>query len=201
MMRSAVFILMMSLFGSVALAQDPHPILRSFTAFKQPNGIALRWVIKGGQQCKGVKIYRAEDDLIFNQITHVEGICGSATEDETYTHFDNSPSSNTYNFYRLEMGFQGFTDTISVFFEDFGIKEHLVQTSGNGSYRILYSNDNNKEAFLRGFDLSGKELIQETSTTSDVSFDATGLRAGIYVFRISGVSETDIHGKIYFSGQ
>lgn len=201
MMRSAVFILTMSLFGSGALAQDPHPILRSFTAFKQPNGIALRWVIKGGQQCQGVKVYRAEDDLIFNQITHVEGICGSATEDETYTHFDNSPSSNTYNFYRLEMGFQGFTDTISVFFEDFGIKEHLVQTSGNGSYRILYSNDNNKEAILRVFDLSGKELIQETSTTSDVSFDATGLRAGIYVFRISGVSETDIHGKIYFSGQ
>jgi hypothetical protein len=184
------------------MAQNQHPILRSFTAFKQPTGVLLRWVIKGGQQCQGVKVYRSEQDLLFKQISHVEGICGSATEDETYTHFDNSPTSNTYNFYRLEMGFQGFTDTITVFFEDFGAKEHLVQTNyRDGSYRILYNNDNNKEAILRVFDLSGKELIQETSTNSDVTFDATGLRAGIYVFRISGVSETDIHGKVYFSGQ
>lgn len=186
----------------VGLAQTPHPILRSFSAIKQPNGVLLKWVIKGGQQCQGTWVYRAGQAQQFEVINHVEGICGSFTEDETYTYFDNEPLSNTYSYYRLEMGFQGFTDTVEVFFEDFGSDNYLLLTDGgSANFRILFSNDLNREATVQVFDLSGKILLENTTLGNDFAVSLPGQRAGIYIFRISGVSETDITGKLYFSGQ
>ena len=200
MMQRALFFFLFVLFSVTGLAQTPHPILRSFSAIKQPNGVNLKWVIKGGQQCQGTKVYRANESLLFEEINHVEGICGDFTEDETYTYFDDSPESNTYNYYRLEMGFQGFTDTVTVFFEDFGSDNYLLLTENDG-FRILFSNDLNKEATIKVFDLNGKILREEKTLRNDIEIDPAGLRAGVYLFRISGVSEVDITGKLYFSGQ
>lgn len=200
MMQRALFFFLFVLFSVTGLAQTPHPILRSFSAIKQPNGVNLKWVIKGGQQCQGTKVYRANESLLFEEINHVEGICGDFTEDETYTYFDDSPESNTYNYYRLEMGFQGFTDTVTVFFEDFGSDNYLLLTE-NDRFRILFSNDLNKEATIKVFDLNGKILREEKTLRNDIEIDPAGLRAGVYLFRISGVSEVDITGKLYFSGQ
>lgn len=185
----------------MAAAQGPHPILRSFTAFRQPNGIVLKWVIKGGKQCNGTWVFRADESLVFEEINHVEGICGDFTEDETYTYFDPEPISNRYNYYKLEMGFQGLTDTIVVFFEDFGSDGYLLLTQPNGNYRILFSNDNNREARLQLFDVSGKLMFEESGMSNDFILEPTGWRAGVYVFRISGVAEGNITGKLYFSGQ
>jgi hypothetical protein len=186
----------------VGLAQTPHPILRSFSAVKQPNGVLLKWVIKGGQQCQGTWVYRAGQAQDFEVINHVEGICGSFTEDETYTYFDNEPLANTYSYYRLEMGFQGLTDTVEVFFEDFGINQFLLLTDdGSENFQILFSNDLNREAAVQVFDLSGKIVLEGTTLGNDFSINLAGQRAGIYILRISGVSETDITGKLYFSGQ
>lgn len=199
-MQRALFFFLFVLFSVTGLAQTPHPILRSFSAIKQPNGVNLKWVIKGGQQCQGTKVYRANESLLFEEINHVEGICGDFTEDETYTYFDDSPESNTYNYYRLEMGFQGFTDTVTVFFEDFGSDNYLLLTENDG-FRILFSNDLNKEATIKVFDLNGKILREEKTLRNDIEIDPAGLRAGVYLFRISGVSEVDITGKLYFSGQ
>lgn len=186
----------------VTLAQKPHPILRSFSAIKQPNGIALKWVILGGQQCDGTRVFRAEDSIDFEQIEHIEGICGSQAVDVTYTYFDNNPASNVYNRYKLEMGLQGFTDTVTVFFEDFGSDDFLLLSDyASQSYRILFTNDNNNQALLSVYDLSGKQLYQDQTNNNDIAFSLLGYPAGMYIFRISGVGQVDLHGKIYFSGR
>lgn len=185
-------------FGFRGAAQ--HAILKSFNAYQQTNGVLLRWVIKGGNQCNGTRVLRAADDLVFEQINLIPGICGDFTEDETYSFFDSIPVSNAYNHYKLELGFQGFTDTITVFFEDFGSKNHLVLTDHSSrQYRIIFSNDYSNEARLRVFDRNGKELLSQTTLGSDFTIQPLGWKSGIYLFRISGVSETDIHGKFYFA--
>lgn len=186
----------------VAMAQKPHPILRSFSAVKQPNGIALRWVILGGEQCDGTRVFRAEDQGNFEQIEHIEGICGSQVVDVTYSYFDNSPVSNTYNRYKLEMGLQGFTDTVIVFFEDFGADNLLVQTDYvRKTYRVLFTNDNNRNAVLRVYNQFGKIISETQTTNSDIEFSLVGKPAGIYLFTVSGVSQDDLRGKVYFSGR
>ena len=182
----------------LGFAQSPHPILNSLEAFKQPNGVLVRWVIAGGGQCQGTKIYRSPDDFNFVQIAHIEGICGNTDAEETYSFFDSFPESNVYNNYKLEMGFQGFSTVITVFFEGFGGQRYsLLSDYQNNSLRILFSNDLKKDAILEVYDRMGNAIYGDASTNSDISFQTDGWRSGLYVFRISGVSGSDIRGKFY----
>ncbi|MCB9186776.1 MAG: T9SS type A sorting domain-containing protein [Flavobacteriales bacterium] len=194
-----IFFLALPFFG---MAQGPHPILRSFSAVKQTNGVLLKWVIKGGQQCQGTKVHRADDSFMFEQINHIPGVCGSFTDDETYTFFDTVPVPNAYNHYRLELGYQGFSDTVTAFFEDFGSKNYLLLTDAErNTYRVLFSNDRNREATIQVFDITGKIMYQDSRIANDFLIEPTTWPAGVYVFRVLGVAESDITGKLYFSGQ
>lgn len=201
-MRSALFVFLLSVMSFSVMAQKPHAILRSFSAVKQPNGVNLKWVIIGGRQCDGTRVFRAGEALQFELIEHIEGICGSQSDDVTYSYFDNSPKSNSYNFYRLEMGLQGFTDTVNVFFEDFGLDRYLLLSETQSqAYRILFSNDLNREATLNIYDISGRAIYQDQTIGNDFQLSSVNWDAGVYVFRISGIAEVDVAGKLYFSGR
>lgn len=181
-------------------AQAPHVILASFSAYKQPNGVLLRWVIKGGSQCNGTKVFRQNEVGVFEPINHIPGICGSATENETYQFFDEEPFPNAYNHYKLEMGFQGFSATITVFFEDFGSANHAVLSDYQAnSYRILFQNELNRQATLQLYDQMGRAVYTRTATDSDIAIDANSLQPGVYIYRVTGVSEQKITGKFYLS--
>ena len=200
-MRHVTFLLFLffPFFGS---AQGPHPILRSFSAVKQPNGVLLKWIIKGGEQCQGTKVYRADDSYFFEELNRIPGVCGSTTADEEYAFFDSVPFPNSNNHYRLELGFQGFSDTVTAFFEDFGSDDHLLITDAqHDRYRVLFNNDRNLKATLKVFDVSGKLIYEDAGIRHDFEFSPAGWNADVYIFRISGVSASDIHGKIYFSGR
>ena len=187
---------------ALGFAQSPHPILNSLEAYKQPNGILVRWVIAGGGQCQGTKIFRSLDQTNFEQIGHIEGICGSTDGDETYSYFDSVPHPNTYNHYRLEMGFQGFTSIVTVFFENFGRNSYVLQTDYTAqTFKVLYSNDPKNEAILEVYDRMGNAIYSGSSTTSDIQFDTAGWLSGVYIFRITGVSKTDIQGKFYIGNR
>ena len=197
MKRLLLFISLLFIYA-LTEAQTAHPILSSFNAYKQPNGILLRWVIKGGNQCQGTKVFRSVEGDTYQQINQIPGICGSFTEDETYQFFDSVPVPNRYNSYRLELGFQGFSEPVTVFFEQFGADDHLVLSDPNsGTVQILFSNDLNRKATLRVFDSSGKLVREQTTTGNRMELNPTGLITGIYVFRISGVGAKDIHGKVH----
>ena len=180
------------------VAQQPHPILKSFEAYKQPNGILLRWVIFGGNQCQGTKVYRSEDGLDFDQINHIPGICGNFTEDETYNYFDTIPHKNTYNHYRLEMGFQGFTDIVTIFFEDFdGQNYALLSDPQLNRYQIFFTNDLGNTAKMEVFDRMGNAVTTLSNNRSDHILYTDGWRRGLYIFRITGVDAGTIFGKIF----
>lgn len=201
-MRHATFFLPIAigilLLPFLGMAQTPHPILRSFSAAKQPNGVLLKWVIKGGQQCQGTFVHRADGGLLFEQINHIDGICGSTAGDETYTYFDSEPFSNAYNHYRLELGFQGFTDTVTVFFEDFGAAKYLLKSDqALQKHRVLFSNDKNAVAEITVFDHAGNRMTTFEVLGSDAVISTSGWRPGVYVFSIAGVSQADITGKFY----
>lgn len=199
MKRVCFLLFLLPIFG---LAQEPHAILASLNAYKQTNGILLRWVIKGGSQCNGTKVFRRSGEEDFELINHIPGICGSSTENETYQFFDSIPLPNEYNHYKLELGFQGFSDTITVFYENFGNTDHQVFADHEANtYRILFSNDLNRDARLQLFDAMGREVYTETATDSDFSIQPTALKAGVYIYRITGVSEKDIEGKFYLRGR
>ncbi len=198
-MRIKIWILGLILsLSAMVSAQQPHPILTSFEAYKQTNGVLLRWVISGGNQCQGTKVYRSVDAIEFEQINHIPGICGGNQADETYTYFDTIPFANSNNHYRLEMGFQGFTEVVTVFFEDFGSKNFLIYSDhASDRFTILFSNDLNAKTTLEIFDRVGNTVYRDVGTGNNHTFQSLGWRPGVYFFRISGVSEADLVGKIY----
>ena len=162
----------------------------------------MRWVIKGGSQCNGTKVFRANVHGEFELINHIPGICGSNTENETYEFFDPNPSSNSYNNYKLEMGFQGFSETITVFYEDFGNQNHKVFSDfQTNTQRILFTNDLNRIAVLQLFDSMGREVYSESGSDNDFIISPDGLKTGIYIYRISGVSDKPMQGKFYLGGR
>lgn len=186
----------------LALGQEPHPILQSFNAYKQSNGVLVRWVIKGGNQCNGTKVFRASDDLVFEQINHIPGICGSFTENETYSYFDSVPHSNQYNLYKLELGFQGFSQPITIFFEDFGRSPYLILSDPAAqTTRILFSNDQKQNVSLELYDRVGKPVYSATGNDSDFEFSTAAWKPDIYIFRIFGANEIDISGKVYIGAE
>lgn len=194
-MRPLLFVFVSIVSATIASAQ--HSILESLNAHRQPNGVLLRWVIKGGEQCNGTSVFRATAGSAFNEIHHIPGICGDLTEAEAYAFFDSVPVSNAYNHYRLELGYQGFTDTVTVFFEDFGRDEHLLLSDHVArQYRILFSNDGRQEAVLRVFKRAGNEILRAATSANDFVVNTAGWRPGVYLFRVSGVSQKDIYGKL-----
>ncbi|HAP68246.1 MAG TPA: hypothetical protein DCR04_00740 [Flavobacteriales bacterium] len=198
-MKRICFLLLLPLF---CFGQEPHAILSSLNAYKQTNGILIRWVIKGGDQCNGTKVFRANIQGHFELIHDIPGICGNSVKDETYQYFDSNPISNNYNTYRLEMGYQGFTEPITIFYADFGNQQHKVFSDfQNNSQRILFANDLNRDALLQVFDSTGRVIHSESGTDNDFVIQSSNLKSGIYIYRISGVSENPMQGKFYLAGR
>lgn len=188
----------MLLFVPMMGLSQSHPILRSFSAIKQSNGILLRWVIRGGNQCNGTIIYRSADDVHFGQIGFIDGVCGSTDSDESYSFFDSVPLLNADNHYRLELGAQGFTETLTVFYEDFGANDHLVMTDrATGTFRFVFSNDQRNTATLTVFDLGGNAVFQLSGNGNQLVVGTAAWRSGIYLYRIEGVTQKDLTGKFY----
>lgn len=179
------------------LAQRPHPILKDLAAIRQQDGVMVKWVIAGGYQCNGIRVFRAVDGGPFEQIKHIPGICGSTDSDETYIHVDREPVRNSRNSYRLEMGAQGYTETITVLYTDFGKSGHARLTDPlDGSVRLLFSNDTEQAVELEVLNMTGSPIHTDRGTSGEFTFSTNGWPHGMYVYRISGGSTGAVTGRM-----
>lgn len=176
--------------------QDAHPILSEFILIRQHKGILLKWTIKGGNQCEGTKVFRANNDYPFELIKHISGICGGADFDETYTHQDTLPAKNTDNHYRLEMGDLGFTETVTLFYDDFGQSNHARLTNqGNGTVTLLVNNAQSSPLTIYLMDISGKVVSHQQSESNAIVLSTLHLPRGIYFYRVDGIGVTPVTGR------
>jgi hypothetical protein len=190
------WIVLMGLAGPV-LAQGPHPILTEFALIRQYEGILLKWTIKGGSRCEGTRIFRAEGDGPFALIGSIEGICGGTDFNETYTYHDTLPASNRENHYRLEMGDLGFTETVTLFYDDFGPSGHARLTDPHtGTVTLLVSNARNVQLTVQLVDMNGRVAVQQQTVSNALVLDTAHLPRGVYVYRISGEGVNPVTGRL-----
>ncbi len=179
------------------MAQGPHPILKEFVLIRQQQGVLLKWTIKGGQRCEGTKVYRAQGDRPFALIEHIQGICGGTDFDETYTHLDTFPAPNEQNHYRLEMGDLGFSDTVTLFYADFGQSDHARLTDPHtGTVTLLVGNTRNMPLTLQLTDLNGQVVGRQQTASNALVLQTAHLPRGVYVYRISGEGVTPVTGRL-----
>lgn len=168
-----------------------HEILDDFYVIQINNEVKLRWVIKNGQTCNGIQIYRSQDTLNFERIGEIPGICGSTNEAVPYDFVDSFPIKNKTNFYRLQLGNQGYSQYIQIDYKFYGLNDWNILNT-NSKIEVIFRNTTKTEIKVQLLDINGK-LIQSKATNSDsVEFEKHHLSRGIYLIQ---AFEND---KVYF---
>lgn len=171
--------------------------LNNFSGSAQADQVQLRWVISAGQTCNGTFIERSADRLAWEQIGEIPGVCGNSSAAVPYTFVDEFPFKNTINYYRLELGGQGYSPVIGIPYYDYMQKDYVIIPNPAYQNATFYFGTSATEKFrILIFSASGILVHQATGAGSSYSFNVTGLVSGAYIFNITRSGFKDISGKL-----
>jgi len=174
-----------------------HPLLDNFYIVESNGSVVLNWTIKGGSTCNGIQIYRSSDSLNFYQIEDIAGVCGSSSTPQPYNFTDNSPVKNKTNYYRLELGQEGFTSVISIEIIEVGRNGNQVRPNpAKDNARIYFNNTKSEASNLFLYESSGTILLSQTSDSDYFDLNLSGISSGTYVFIIYQTDRLVTTGRI-----
>ena len=157
-----------------------------FDALGIKGQITLTCVISSGSTCNGIKVFRSQDNLIFEEIGLISGICGSTSSPVKYEFIDEQPLINQISYYKLEFGSVGFSEVISITLRDLENNEVRIQPNpAQGKTTIYFSNPSFATHALSIMNYNGKSLIELTTTNDFFTVDVSQLSMGIYPIVIS----------------
>jgi hypothetical protein len=184
-----VLIALLALSSTFLQAQQVHPIVADFSGISVRNAIRINWTIIGGNTCNGTLIQRSPDGNSFETIGEIAGICGSPDVDVPYVFIDENPEANQTNYYRLELGSQGFTTLLTVDFfplNDDGYSLILDNISSKAT--IYFNNPNQLTTAFELFTLDGKIKATDETTDSKIIIHLEGLPAQLFILSISNTA-------------
>jgi hypothetical protein len=195
--KSFLFMILVFLAGSSLVAQETT-ILDNFTVIKNDGKIYLRWVITSGSTCDGTKIYRSDDQIHFTQIGDISGICGSSSSPVPYDFIDENPLKNQRNYYRLELGNNGFSEIVALESIDFENKGYQVRPNPVITQaKIYFENKEHENHRLLLYNQSGLLVSSVSSNESFFEVNAVNLQPGLYIFTISPTGKpSNIKGRL-----
>lgn len=182
---TVIFALLILIFGmNAAYSQDgkgSHPILDDFGITLDNNRIIIHWTIKAGRSCNGTGIYRSTDDFNWMLIGSIDGICGNNDEPVSYVFVDESPVFGAWNYYRLELGLEGFSGSVSIYLQL--LEDKLIIKGGNpwsGNLQILINDDSSRCYKLMLHDVEGRNIQDLKTYSKNVILPETPLAQGLY---------------------
>jgi len=189
-MKSKYQVIILFMFGFIlminsTLFSQNNPILDNFSITQNNGKVYLNWIIKSGSTCNGIQIFRSANNSSFKEIGNIAGICGSVSSATPYNFVDQNPEKNTINFYRLELGNNGTSQTLSI--EIIDIEKEGSQVRPNPVYNEakIYFNNNTKELnYLSVYNLSDKLIDELSSKENFFEINSTNYSNGIYFFKI-----------------
>lgn len=160
-----------------------HPILEGFTARQTGETMRIDFAIKGGASCNGVILERSEDGKSeFTPVDQIPGVCGGSEFTEFYVMHDASPLWSQLNYYRLILGTQGFSDTLSVLFVPPNGSMQAYPIPFNTTLQLQWEGAENEEWLIQWFGADGTEVFSEQPVRAPrVQLALPDLAPGIYV--------------------
>lgn len=162
-----------------------HPILDNFGITLDNNRIIIHWTIKAGRSCNGTGIYRSDDDINWMLIGSIDGICGNNDEPISYVFVDESPVFGAWNYYRLELGLEGFTGSVSIYLH---LNEDKLIIKGDnpwsGNLQILINDDSSRWYKLVIQDLNGRTIQDLKTYSKNVVLPEMLLAHGLYLISL-----------------
>lgn len=179
------FLALLSLLPSGLSGQGSDPDIVRFMAFQDAYHVYLQWEIRAGRTCDGIRIMKsAHEDVGFEEIGYIDGICGQVDVAETYNFTDVNPSAQGITWYKLIPGG----------FQEYKIPYHftlvpLYQTyawisPASGLTHIRYRQASAAFRILKVYDTSGGLRLQSESMDGEWEIAAEALPPGIYLYHI-----------------
>jgi hypothetical protein len=183
----------------LSFSQDS--LLANFSLSQYDNHIHLNWTMASGAFCNGIQIYRSTDSLNFKEIGEIPGICGDPGFPMEYEFIDSFPYLNQINYYRLNLGFLGYSTTKQVFFRFIEAGKVLIKNNVQGNYtRIEFNNPRSESFELKVFSLSGNLVYFDNNIGTDaVQINHISFNNGIYVFILQNAYKDLYTGKLIFA--
>jgi hypothetical protein len=108
---------------TVASAKE-HPFLADHQLTELEGGIRIDWTILGGSTCNGQEVERSNDGLSFSAVHRIDGPCGDPFIPRSYGWFDPAPPEFSTVFYRVKLGFDGYSSVKSLWFDQLTESDH-----------------------------------------------------------------------------
>ena len=185
--------------GFSAQAQTKGDVeLKTFFATPTSSSVELKWVISAGFTCNGTDIYWSNDSINFERIGGISGICGSFDSDVSYSFTDKKPSSNKLNYYRLQLGTNGDSQTITAFYINLASETSLIiPNPSNLNSTVYFRNDFNRSITFQLYNRNGQMIFEKDNVyDTKVQLDVSNYSNGLYYFLILTENSTAIKGKI-----
>lgn len=179
-----VFILLGVGSAQVLQAQQ-HAILSYFNAEVGNNSVLLKWAVSGGNTCNGIRVYHSTDDLHYEQVEDIPGVCGDAAVDIGYQFLHDSILLQGTHYYKLELGNQGFSSPLSVvFYQTNGAGYKMYPNPGrNGLY--IFSNHTEGESLIQVISIQGSIVYENTLREGQLNYlNLSSLEKGMYIVKI-----------------
>ncbi len=184
-----IFFALLVLSSGLLHAQQAHPIVAYFSGARVKNSIQLNWVILGGNTCNGTLIQRSTDGFSFETIGEIAGICGSPDVDVPYVFTDENPLPNQPNYYRLELGSQGYTTPLII--EFFPLNENgysLILDRTNDKAQIFFNNPDQLTTSFALYTLEGKIISTGETSGANILFGLENLPVQLFVLTVSNTT-------------
>lgn len=194
-MRITFFLLIY--FSTAFLSAQETFILAGFNGKASEKAVLLQWTIQQGQTCNGTIIERSSDTLHFEPIGDIPGICGSSGSPVPYRFTDESPLVNQVNYYRLELGGQGYSRILAIpYFEDGNSGSLVMPNPATHATLIHFENREERLYQLQLMDTRGKMVLSQQGNSGMAVLEVGHLTAGTYFYRISIKDKPYITGKL-----
>jgi len=168
-------------------------IVDRFDALANQVQVTLTCVISSGNTCNGIKVYRSADNITFEEIGLIPGICGSTSSPVRYDFVDEHPILNKISYYKLAFGSVGFSSVISITIRDLKQNEIRIQPNPAQTQTTIYfSNSSFVNSTLNVVSYTGESLLQQTTTNDFFTIDLSSFPAGIYPIVITD-TQTNKH--------
>lgn len=191
------FILILVLLPLLNIAQQADDVLSKFIVTPVNETVFLRWTIRAGNTCQDTYVERSGDGITYERIGTIGGICGSPDQAMTYEFTDSLPMINRVLFYRIELGYYGYSSPKTVEISRYNEQGYLLAPNPFSDYsRLSFKNDDKEEYDLIIYDMQGK-IVQKMITTGDeFIIPRLNLNSGLYFFRIFSRDQVLYNGKL-----
>jgi len=181
----------------ISFAQQADAVLSKFFAVQVEETVFMRWTISAGNTCVDTHIERSSDGINYEQVGLIGGICGSPDEAITFEFTDSLPLVNQTSYYRLLLGYFGYTSPKVVEFRRYNDQGFLLAPNPFSDFtRLAFENDDDEEHELIISDMNGRIVLEMITTGDEFIIPGLNLNSGLYFFRVFNQDKVLYNGKL-----